>query len=660
MMWMVWVALAAASEVSNWAAAMASGDCATVIAALTAPEADAERLAAGRCLVRTGQSGRALEVLSAPMSASLLPYGALLRAQALLDRDRPTDAVAALEGVVVPGSDDELLRGRALVQARRSLEARDGLRALLEGPTADEARFWLAVGAVDRGDLGAAIPTFQAVWSRHPTSAWAAKAAERLMELGRPVPDYTTPEGRALELSRAQRLLELQQAAMAVPVLDAIHTQEPFDSPEESLAFAEALFDARLYARAVEWFERSGGQQSSAGVSFRYALAVARSGRYDDAAPLYQELAERFPTSREADEATFKLPYMQYDARNYDAAIAGFADYLAARPTGKFATDARWFTAWAHYKLGHRAEAEAAFGAVLRADPGTDLAIAARYWRARLAEDRAELAALLKEHPDTGYAWFAAWQLDHRFPATTITPPPTLPTELEPHVATARALIGAGLLDWARPLLQAQVGAAKSAGQRGALGMAALLLEAEDYPGAQALAKPYCGSVAAAVSICHPRPHRATVEVLARQGGLHPLLPYAIMNAESGVNPSVTSPAGARGLMQLMPELATGLASDIPGFSIDDLYRAGVNARLGTKELTLLQARFQRSVIQPSLPLVIAAYNGGPEAVERWLGTYSSAPAVDEFAEDISYTETRRYVRRVLGFLMRYRRVYGD
>ncbi len=39
---------------------------------------------------------------------------------------------------------------------------------------------------------------------------------------------------------------------------------------------------------------------------------------------------------------------------------------------------------------------------------------------------------------------------------------------------------------------------------------------------------------------------------------------------------------------------------------------------------------------------------------------YEDRPDFDEFSEDIGYTETRRYVKRVLGFVMAYRWVYGD
>jgi soluble lytic murein transglycosylase len=57
---------------------------------------------------------------------------------------------------------------------------------------------------------------------------------------------------------------------------------------------------------------------------------------------------------------------------------------------------------------------------------------------------------------------------------------------------------------------------------------------------------------------------------------------------------------------------------------------------------------------------VIAGYNAGPDAVERWLAKSPTPMEPDEFAEDIGYTETRRYVKRVLGYVQVWRQVHGD
>jgi soluble lytic murein transglycosylase len=662
MLTILFLSSAFATTGPEWRAAMGSGDCSGVVRLLPSPSSEIERLAAARCLEHLDQDGRALEVLGT-FNAPLAPYAALVKAKALLDRGDPAGAVAALEGVALAGPEDELLRGRALVLANRAADARDGLRALLEGPVGDEARWWLAEGARTRGDLPAAIATWRALWTKNPTSAWSARAEKALAGASAPVPAYDDETGRGLAMERARTLLALKQANLAVPLLDGIHAAAPFTTQSQLLYMADALFDAKLYPRALDWFARAGASTLSARAAFDEALATARSGDYPAAATRYRALIERYSGTSQADEALFKIPYMDYDAGRFEEARGGFRAYLDARPDGKFARDARWFRAWAAWRRGDVPAALTGFDEVLKYDGGTDQGIAARYWKARAKDDATALRALLKDAPDSGYAWFAAQRLGVTFPKPAEAVRPVLPTSFltKPGVAAGIELAKGGMADWARPLLARAVADAAAGGSATAVPMAWALIDAEDYVGARKLAGPYCRESAAAAAACLPRPHAGTVEALAAERGLEPLLPYAIMTAESGLDPSVTSPAGARGLMQLMPALAVGLAKDVlPGFAPDDLYRAGVNARLGTLELTLLHTRFGTGITQPSLPLVIAGYNGGSDAVARWMGTYTTAPEADRFAEDISFTETRRYVRRVLGYLMAYRRAYGD
>ena len=103
--------------------------------------------------------------------------------------------------------------------------------------------------------------------------------------------------------------------------------------------------------------------------------------------------------------------------------------------------------------------------------------------------------------------------------------------------------------------------------------------------------------------------------------------------------------------MQLMPKLV-----DVPA---DDLFDPIVNTQEGVKELASLRASMHELGIDPLEPLIIAAYNGGEAAVRRWLSDQPTPLDVDRWAEEISFGETRRYVRRVLGTLAVYMRVYG-
>jgi soluble lytic murein transglycosylase-like protein len=103
---------------------------------------------------------------------------------------------------------------------------------------------------------------------------------------------------------------------------------------------------------------------------------------------------------------------------------------------------------------------------------------------------------------------------------------------------------------------------------------------------------------------------------------IDPALLAAVISNESGFDPFATSRAGARGLMQLMPQTAASLG-------VTDAYDPEQNVRGGAHYLRALLDRFG------SIELAVAAYNAGPAAVAR----YGGIPP---------YVETRAYVRNVL------------
>ncbi len=656
---------APASAQPPWAADLQTGDCAALLQKLPAPATDVERYVVGSCKLRTGDPGAAAGLLSA-VTGTLSAHAKAELARAQLDAGDGKAALATLAGVDLPGDGERVLKARAQLAAGLSHDAVTTLGALPDGAS-DERMYWTAEAAAAAAgpapaasSASGAIPIWQTLWTRYPTSAWADRAAVRLGELGSPVPDFATDAGRSLALTRAKTLLKIQQAPMAIPLLDGINATAPFSAGQIGF-MAEALYDAKSYARAVEWFGRSGASTTSSVTAFHEALATARAGDYPGAAARYAALISRWPTSKEADEAAWKPGYMEYDAGHLVEATGLFASYITTHPDGKFLWDARWLRAWSFYKLGRTDEALVAFDKV-SAGPNVELAAAARYWKARAIHDDAGLADVISRYPDSSYAWFAAARLGRTWPGLDISVPPAFPDAFlvaHPGVRDGRALADAGLGGLV-VLPQSDLAAAEGT-QTTALAMAALLLDLDRIRDAQKMAAPY-GSTAAGRGLTLPRPYRAVIDSIATATGMPALLPYAIMNAESGLDPSVTSPAGARGLMQLMPLLAGDLAKDrVAGFVVDDLYRAGVNARLGSTELSLLHQQFVPHALANggSLPMVIAGYNGGADAVNRWVSGYASAPDADRFSEDISFTETRRYVRKVLGFYQRYRRVYG-
>jgi len=151
----------------------------------------------------------------------------------------------------------------------------------------------------------------------------------------------------------------------------------------------------------------------------------------------------------------------------------------------------------------------------------------------------------------------------------------------------------------------------------------------------------------------YPAPFSRLISRLETDEKLPVGLVHAVMRQESGFDPDVVSPARAIGLMQLMPETAATLALELDMLPNDDaLFVPSVNVRFGARYLRNMIARLR------SVPLSVAAYNAGPEAIERWLtGMTPSTGAkiqLDAFVEAIPYAETRLYVVKVMSSMARY------
>ena len=147
---------------------------------------------------------------------------------------------------------------------------------------------------------------------------------------------------------------------------------------------------------------------------------------------------------------------------------------------------------------------------------------------------------------------------------------------------------------------------------------------------------------------------------VASLGLLHDPVPQeltlAIARRESEFDPSVTSGAGAKGLMQVMPATARAVASylQVP-FERDRLLAdPAYNARLGTAYLDELMAKFSGNII-----MVAAGYNAGPGRPVRWMRERGDPRrgAIDivDWIEHIPFDETRNYVMRVAESLPVYR-----
>ncbi|PJI37766.1 lytic transglycosylase domain-containing protein [Ferrovibrio sp.] len=146
------------------------------------------------------------------------------------------------------------------------------------------------------------------------------------------------------------------------------------------------------------------------------------------------------------------------------------------------------------------------------------------------------------------------------------------------------------------------------------------------------------------------------VEPMLRVDDPETALVLALSRQESEFNQTAVSPAGARGLMQLMPATAKGIAKELKlGFDQNQLTRnAGYNVQLGSHYLKGLLRNWDNNFV-----LALAGYNAGEARVRRWIQDWGDPrqPNVDviDWIELIPFSETRNYVQRVLESVQVYR-----
>ena len=146
-----------------------------------------------------------------------------------------------------------------------------------------------------------------------------------------------------------------------------------------------------------------------------------------------------------------------------------------------------------------------------------------------------------------------------------------------------------------------------------------------------------------------PKKYSDYVARYAAEYGVEEELAYAVIRAESNFREDAVSPAGARGLMQLMPSTAQFISECVgEDLSPDDPQD---NIRMGVWYLSYLAGKFGGQTE------VLAAYNAGEGSVRQWLND----PRFSENGmalSEIPLSETKQYVRRVKKFYNYYKFLY--
>ncbi len=151
----------------------------------------------------------------------------------------------------------------------------------------------------------------------------------------------------------------------------------------------------------------------------------------------------------------------------------------------------------------------------------------------------------------------------------------------------------------------------------------------------------------------YPEAYKDDVSKYAKKRKIDPYLIWSIMKAETQYKSDAISPVGAVGLMQFMPYTLEKLTKLIGNNTqVEELFEPYKSIQYGASYLKKLSLELDKQV-----PLMAAAYNGGPHRVKSWIQRWGNVD-YDVFVEHIPFAETRTYVKRVITFRSTYDKIY--
>lgn len=620
----------------------------------------------GHCLRKMGRSDEARTVFDtvAVRYPPLAVYAYLAAAETFLPSQAPEAAARLARLLQQPLSDYlarrvRLLYSQALLKSNRAAEVEGVLRVIpgeaLDDKTAAQLWWLRGVAAQVMGSRSRALLALGMVWWGIPGNPHAEDAARRLRDLHGGRLPVAPPPAR---LARAKWLLARgleREAEDELVVL--LHTGPPAQTAAEAWYY---LGLARLRSRGAGHAFRQAARDPAWAARARYweGRALARAGDTRQAEAAWRRAIGEHPSDPWAARSLLALAYLFEDRAAWTEADAVLKRLAADFPKTSWGDEARWRRGWLRYRRRRYAEAETLFLRWARDFPTAARAAANLYWAAQARQrqgrdGRALLEEAAARYPLTYYGQRARERLGWEPPARAVQP-------------TATSLRS----DRFHPAHE----------ELGALGFPLeAAAEAEDLfrsthdPDLQraaayyhASAGNYHASVAAAEEaiaatpgravpedtglwmLAYPRAYWEIVKAAAKVARVDPYLVLAVIREESRFDRLAISPAGAVGLMQLLPATAREIAG---GAASPQLVDPSANVRLGVPYLGGLLHLFGGDVV-----LALAAYNAGAGAARRFALLPRSTP--EEFIERIPYAETRAYVRRVVESYGIYRWLY--
>jgi soluble lytic murein transglycosylase len=568
-------------------------------------------------------------------------------------RGRAGDLAGAADALDAAGRPGAALAARA----RLAFAAPAGAAGPGPDRTGLRAALLARAGAVPAGGGTAASLQALAPTAESPGES-ARRAAVLLDSLFAPLaPGERLTVARALAEARDPAGRARAAAAYAAALAGGAGT------PDDRLAHGRLLARAGRWRDAVSAFAGvPAGTPASPVAAYERAHALLRAGDGAAARAALRQAGADFPRDSAGASARFLLAELTADDGNEAAARAEYLRLARDVPEARLAPGAAVRAGVLALAAADARAAAEAFDLAATRWPDAPEAGAARYWAGRAhaaagdsATARARWTAAATLGAESYYGWLASRRLG-RAPWT-------------PSAGAAVARDSAADASARRAALCEQLGLSAEAGwerdwltrwadtstTRLLAAAAAVVETGRPGPGIRLAQRATEGGAARSADVwrlLYPLLYAGPLAREARAAGVDPALAAALVKQESNFTADAVSPVGARGLMQLMPEVGRALWRGPGAWTPALLFRPDVNLALGMRHLDDALGGWA----DPAYAL--AAYNAGASRVRRWQ-RQPGATDPELFVERIPYAETRDYVRVVLRNREFYRALYA-
>jgi len=624
---------------------------------------------------------------AASAATPLRPYAVLLLAECLHAQGRDADAWPLLKSLSLPGPSPVFaaralrLRAQVLRGLHRFSEETAVWREIASGPTSrgsGEAAFFRLGQALESAEQAqAALQAYEAIYYGRLQSPYvhpAALAIARLKAAGK-VRARSLGPGEALAF--AEKLLRYGHAEDALALVENI---QPGSLKGEQARGASFLKVSCLYvlrdnagtvAEADALWAAWGNHPVSLMAQLKAGWALVRTG--DQAG--VQERVRRILDGAGKDESLKAQAHSlagtsAYVKGRFPEALESFRAIETLKADAGTAASGLYKKAWCLFALKDYAGARAVFLQVAERFRGDGYREPSLYWAGRCALFTGDLevgAGEFRILADSGPGFwshragaFLAASAAALLPAVQreAVPARWAPELKIPETSLARTLDLCGLEEEASYAFEPFYKKHKK-DNAAALAFALFCSDAGRMRDARgALARrfgPFKASTETPVFLLkalYPAPSLGLIRKTAGDTAVPAPLLLALIRNESGFDEDSFSPAGAVGLMQLVPRTAQtvskGMGLEPP--SPDALAEPATNLKLGAQYLAGLLKQFPEAE-------AVASYNAGEDAVSAWMTAFAPKEA-EQFIGMVPYLETRAYVARVLWDEEIYRRIY--